>query len=136
MIKDIKIDKELNFASSIILYDIVAEKFNTQLSKIVISNDGFYIEFHSSDPISSNDLDAIEKTCLKKISLNKEIVLSNKEFALNKYEQYFKDENKELKTIFYFYDKTNIFNFGYELGVPYETKKIHSFKLLSLGGTK
>ena len=37
MIKDIKIDKELNFASSIILYDIVAEKFNTQLSKIVIS---------------------------------------------------------------------------------------------------
>lgn len=136
MIKDIKIDKELNFASSIILYDIVAEKFNTQLSKIVISNDGFYIEFHSSDPISSNDLDAIEKTCLKKISLNKEIVLSNKEFALNKYEQYFKDENKELKNIFYCYDKTNIFNFGYELSVPYETKKIHSFKLLSLGGTK
>ena len=41
----------------------------------------------------------------------------------NQVEKYFKDENKELKTMFYCYDKTNIFNFGYELSVPYETKK-------------
>ncbi len=136
MSNEIKVNQELNFASSIVLYDSIAEKFNIKLAKLVISNDGFYIEFNTNELISSNDLDAIEQSCLNKIKENKSIVLSTKKVTLNKYEEYFKNTNPNLNYQFYEFDKQIIFNFGNELKTEFNTKQIHFFKILSIGGTK
>ena len=134
MSEKFKVDKELNFAGSLILASVLLSKYNVELANISINENGCFVEFSTKQIISSNDLQNIEISCYDLIDLAGRITLGSKDH-LNKYEQYFSEHNTQPSN-FYNVNGQNVYSFGYELKVPFDIKTIKVFKLLSIGGTK
>ncbi|BAC44066.1 threonine--tRNA ligase [Malacoplasma penetrans] len=92
---------------------------------------GFFIEFKTSQSISSKDFSKIEKEMKKVISSGEKIEEIKSLNSINKYQKVFKEENKESTFIKIGKDFENVSAFEIEDNV----NKVKIFKLTNIGGS-